>query len=102
MKLRRILAVGLLVGSLSACTKAQEHAWLKATGQKCEEDMPCWDCHVDGNHVCGNPRDCRDDELFNKRDHRCESPTEFCKRTFGADAHPVEDKNGDIGCYRIK
>lgn len=25
----------------------------KVTKIRCEEDMPCWNCHTMGNHICG-------------------------------------------------
>lgn len=31
------------------------HAGNTATLVKCNEDMPCWDCHTMGNGVCGSP-----------------------------------------------
>lgn len=77
MRLRRLLAVGLLVHGSAACTRAQESRVLARLH-------------------------CRDDQLWNGRDGDCQSPTQFCKRTFGRDAHPAEDKNGDIGCYKVK
>jgi len=24
-----------------------------AIHQQCQEDMPCWNCHTMGNHICG-------------------------------------------------
>lgn len=27
--------------------------WTHPGPPRCEEDMPCWNCHTMGNHVCG-------------------------------------------------
>lgn len=31
----------------------RDHTGLDKVNQTCEEDMPCWNCHEDGNKVCG-------------------------------------------------
>lgn len=81
--MRKVMASLIIAVSCFACTPRQQavfwQAWHRAHPNFCTED----------------------DRLWNGHDHRCETPAQFCKSKYGPDARPHEDKNGDIGCYRI-
>lgn len=85
MKRVRVLAVVVLAAlSGTACTRQQQAVFWQV-----------W--HKEHPHYC-----TEDDQLWNGKDHHCESPLQFCKSKFGPKAYAQEDKNGDIGCYRVK
>lgn len=46
-----IALVAYLVTAATSCTPVQSGGG--TAGTSCTEDMPCWDCHTMGNHVCG-------------------------------------------------
>lgn len=47
--MRAALALALAVAALTGCHREAP----TTTPTRCEEDMPCWDCHTMGNRVCG-------------------------------------------------
>lgn len=50
-----LLPILVLIGPLaqSASTFAHVELLPALTLERCEEDMPCWDCETMGNLVCG-------------------------------------------------
>lgn len=54
----RRIAIGIVVSLLVLVVNARlDNDRVFNTGpttQRCEEDMPCWDCSTMGNHICGH------------------------------------------------
>jgi hypothetical protein len=47
------IVVGLTAGLKSVSDSHAAAQPVKAQSQRCEEDMPCWDCKKMGNRKCG-------------------------------------------------
>jgi len=53
-----VITALLLFTLLAGCQQVQRVRIGTAIHKSCQEDMPCWDCHTMGNHICGTPRLC--------------------------------------------
>lgn len=52
--MKRIVIIVLAFAALTGCTpRPGTITWHNVSSGRCEEDMPCWDCHTMGNHICG-------------------------------------------------
>lgn len=51
-----ILALLLLLGAATACTRPYFVPAPATTAVVCHEEEPCWDCHTMGNRICGPGR----------------------------------------------
>lgn len=50
---RRLLCAVIALLAFTACTPIPRVYIGGGVSVRCEEDMPCWNCHTMGNHICG-------------------------------------------------
>lgn len=42
-------------GMTNCVVKMDKYGESSISGERCTEDMPCWNCSLMGNHKCGKP-----------------------------------------------